>query len=64
MAADALVLKVREVGRMVNVHAMVATGVNADGVPRGPGDPGLVRGRRRRVARILPRPDRLGACWG
>jgi putative transposase len=31
MAADALVLKVREGGRIVNVHALVATGVNADG---------------------------------
>jgi putative transposase len=31
VAADALVLKVREDGRVVNVHALVATGVNADG---------------------------------
>ncbi|TKJ20784.1 IS256 family transposase [Blastococcus sp. CCUG 61487] len=31
VAADALVLKVREGGRVVNVHALVATGVNADG---------------------------------
>lgn len=31
IAADALVLKVREGGRVVNVHAMIATGVNADG---------------------------------
>jgi transposase-like protein len=31
LAADALVLKVREGGRTVNVHAMVATGVNAEG---------------------------------
>ncbi|MDQ0820729.1 putative transposase [Arthrobacter sp. V4I6] len=31
VAADALVLKVREGGRVVNIHAMVATGVNADG---------------------------------
>ena len=31
MAADALVLKVREGGRVVNVHALLATGVNADG---------------------------------
>jgi len=30
VAADALVLKVREGGRVVNVHALVATGVNAD----------------------------------
>jgi len=31
VAADALVLKVREGGRVVGVHAMIATGVNADG---------------------------------
>jgi putative transposase len=31
LAADALVLKVREGGRVVGVHALIATGVNADG---------------------------------
>jgi transposase-like protein len=31
VAADALVLKAREGGRVVNVHALLATGVNADG---------------------------------
>jgi transposase-like protein len=31
VAADALVLKVREGGRVVNVHALVVTGVTADG---------------------------------
>ena len=31
LAADALVLKVREGGRVVAVHALVATGVNTDG---------------------------------
>jgi putative transposase len=31
VAADALVLKVREGGRVVGVHALVAVGVNADG---------------------------------
>ena len=31
VAADALVLKVREAGRTVNVHALIATGVNAEG---------------------------------
>jgi putative transposase len=31
LAVDALVLKVREGGRVVPVHALVATGVNADG---------------------------------
>jgi len=31
VAADALVLKVREGGRVANVHALIATGVNTDG---------------------------------
>lgn len=31
VAADALVIKVRENGRTVNVHALLATGVNAQG---------------------------------
>jgi putative transposase len=31
VAADALVMKVREGGRVVNVHALIACGVNADG---------------------------------
>ena len=31
VAADALTMKVREGGRVVIVHALVATGVNADG---------------------------------
>src|SRR5215207_1493386 len=31
VAADALVLKVREGGRVIGVHALIATGVNADG---------------------------------
>src|SRR4051812_7930636 len=31
VAADALVLKVREAGRVVGLHALVATGVNGDG---------------------------------
>ncbi len=31
LAADALVLKVREGGRVVNVHALLAVAVNADG---------------------------------
>jgi putative transposase len=37
VAADALVLKVREGGRVVNVHALLATGVNADGHREIPG---------------------------
>ena len=31
LAADALTMKVREGGRVVNTHVLVATGVNADG---------------------------------
>ena len=31
VAADALVVKVREDGRVVNLHALLATGVNGDG---------------------------------
>jgi putative transposase len=31
VAADALVLKVRESGRVVNIHALLAVGVNTDG---------------------------------
>ena len=31
LAADALTMKVREAGRVVNVACLVATGVNADG---------------------------------
>ena len=31
IAADALTMKVREAGRVVNVACLVATGVNADG---------------------------------
>ena len=34
IAADARVLKVREGGRVVNVHALLATGVNVDGTAR------------------------------
>jgi putative transposase len=33
LAADALVLKVREGGHTVNVHALLAVGVNAEGYP-------------------------------
>jgi transposase-like protein len=43
VAADALSMKVREGGRVLNVSVMVATGVNADGrreiLPRKRGDP-------------------------
>ncbi len=54
LAADALVLKVREGGRVVPVHALLAT---AGQRRRAPGDPGpgrhLRRGRRR-LAGLLP----------
>lgn len=67
MAADALVLKVREGSRVVNVDVLFATGVNADGqreilgvkvtsAEDGAGWPGR-----------LPRPDRSrptpGSTW-
>jgi putative transposase len=55
VAADALVLKVREGGRVVNVHALIATDVNADGHREILGvQVHLGRGRRR-LARVLPR---------
>ncbi len=58
VAADALVLKVREAGRTVNVHALLATGVNAEGYREILG-PACHLGRgRRRVAGVLPGPDR------
>ena len=65
--ADALTVKVREDGRVVNVHALIATGVNADGHREILGlDVASGRGRRR-LAGILarigrPRPVR-GAIW-
>jgi putative transposase len=56
IAADALVLKVREGGRVVNIHALLATGVNADGhrfwwrrsARRCPAPPGSAAGRTTR----------------
>jgi hypothetical protein len=59
LAADALVLKVREGGRTVNVHALLAVGVNADGY-RDPRPARHVRRGRRRLARLL-RHARLGS---
>ena len=58
VAADALVLKVREGGRTVNVHALLATGVNADGYREILGLHVTSRRGRRRLAGVLPRPDR------
>jgi putative transposase len=37
VAADALVLKVREDGRTVNVHALLATGLDPESRPCSPG---------------------------
>jgi transposase-like protein len=50
LAADALVLKVREAGRVVNVHALIAVGVNADG-------------HRELLGRRSPRPRTAPAGW-
>ena len=58
VAADALVLKVREGGRVVNVHALLAAGVNADGHREILGLQVTERRGRRRVAGVLPGPDR------
>jgi putative transposase len=58
LAADALVLKVREGGRVVNVHALLAAGVNADGHREILGLQVTSAEGRRRVAGVLPGPDR------
>ena len=55
VAADALVLKVREGGRVVDVHALVATGVNADGHREILGLHVTCGRGRRRLAGVLPR---------
>jgi hypothetical protein len=61
VAADALVLKVREGGRIVNVRALLAVGVNAEGYKHinseNPRSAGHQRRRRRRPASVLSRPD-------
>lgn len=57
VAADALVLKIREGGRAVGMHALVATGANADGHREILGHPGHVGRGRRRPAGLLPRSD-------
>ena len=58
VAADALVLKVRENGRVVGVHTLVATGVNAEGYREILGRAGQLRRGRGGLAGILPRPGR------
>src|SRR4051795_692765 len=64
VAADALVLKVHEGGRVVPVHALVATGVNADGHREIPRAAGHHHRGRRRLAGVLPRPDCPRPGWG
>ncbi|OPX05676.1 transposase, partial [Gordonia sp. i37] len=49
LAADALTMKVREGGRVINAVAMVATGVNADG--------------RREVLGLRVATTETGAAW-
>ena len=56
VAADALVLKVREGGRVVPVHALVASGVDADGHRQ-------VLGCRSPPARTAPAGSRSSATW-
>src|SRR5436305_9908195 len=58
VAADALVLKVREGGRVVNVHALIATGGERRRAPGDPGPAGHLRRGRRGLAGVLPGPDR------
>ena len=50
VAADALVLKVRKGGRVVNVHALLATGVERRRAPGDPRPAGHLRRGRRRLA--------------
>lgn len=57
LAADALTIRVREGGRVVKVHAFVATGVNADGHREILGLD-LCSGVRGRRVDVLPGPDR------
>jgi len=60
VAADALVMKVREGGRVVNVHALLATGVKADGHREPLGPAGQLGRGRRWLAGVLPRPSARG----
>ncbi len=58
---DALTVKVREHGRTVNVQALIAVGVNADGGPRSPGSRGRQRRGRRTRRNRCPRTGTLAA---
>ena len=57
VAADALVLKVREIGRVVGVHTLIATRGQRRGLPKEPRCSGHLRRGRRGLADLLPRPD-------
>jgi len=56
VAADALVMKVREGGRTVNVHALLATGVNADGYQE-------ILGLQVSAPRTAPAGSRSSETW-
>jgi putative transposase len=56
VAADALVLKVRENGRVVGVHTLIATGVNAEGYRE-------ILGVRSAPPRMGPAGWRSSAIW-
>ena len=58
LAADALTMKVREGGRVVNTHVLVATGVNADGHREILGIDICSAESERRLAGPVPRPER------
>ncbi len=55
---DALTQKVREGGRIINVHALITVGVNADGHREILGNRRRHRRGRRRLARLPALPDR------
>lgn len=64
VAADALVLKVREGGRVVNVHALIAVGVKQRGLSRNLGHRRFHRRGRRRLAEVLAVAHRPGSVRG
>lgn len=61
---DALTIKVREAGRTVNVHALVAVGVNADGQREVLGLEVASQEDACRLAGVSTRPDRSGPVRG
>ena len=60
--ADALTMKVREGGRIVNIACLLAVGVNSEGHREILGLAGHCRGRRR-LARLLAFPGRPWTLW-